>query len=160
MGRSAQPGGGNLLYCSQHVEPYIINSYRCRVFGYENELIYKVAARLMHLCSLCFPRTSSCFPGTKNHQHLHFSMKASLPFLSVLMGLSNALIDECPKDEIACHDLLNGSQCIAEVVLQSTQEPTKEALLKCIVHEGTASNLPGEVKVCIPQRQRRKNSHH
>ncbi|KAK4182999.1 hypothetical protein QBC35DRAFT_394805, partial [Podospora australis] len=54
--------------------------------------------------------------------------------------------NKCPTTDLACHDLLNSSQCISQVV--DTKNPTKEALIQCVVHEGTASNLSGGAKYC------------
>jgi hypothetical protein len=57
-------------------------------------------------------------------------------------------VDQCPHTELACHDIMNSSQCIAQVALN---EPvSKEAMIKCVEHEGTASTLPGAAKVSLP----------
>ncbi|KAK0717770.1 hypothetical protein B0T26DRAFT_645189 [Lasiosphaeria miniovina] len=56
--------------------------------------------------------------------------------------------DGCPKDEIACHDIINGSQCLEQLIIEHNAPLTKEAMIKCVVHEGTASSLPGGTKVC------------
>jgi hypothetical protein len=53
----------------------------------------------------------------------------------------------CPDTELACHDIMNSSQCIEQLVLERNETVTKEALIKCVEHEGTASTLPGAVKV-------------
>lgn len=55
--------------------------------------------------------------------------------------------DGCPKDELACHDIMNSSQCIEQLVIEKLSPLTREAMVKCVEHEGTASNLPGAVKV-------------
>ncbi|KAK4155864.1 hypothetical protein C8A00DRAFT_13122 [Chaetomidium leptoderma] len=60
-----------------------------------------------------------------------------------------AEINQCPDTELACHDIMNSSQCIAGVVQGGSGSVTKEAMVKCVEHEGTASNLPGAVKVSI-----------
>ncbi|KAK4228094.1 hypothetical protein QBC38DRAFT_362703 [Podospora fimiseda] len=52
----------------------------------------------------------------------------------------------CPSTELACHDIMNSSQCIANVVDNRVRN-AKEALIECVEHEGTASNLPGAAKV-------------
>jgi hypothetical protein len=58
-----------------------------------------------------------------------------------------AQINDCQTTDLACHDIMNSSQCIEQVILEKTDPVTKEALVKCVEHEGTASNLPGAVKV-------------
>ncbi|KAK0612176.1 hypothetical protein B0T14DRAFT_342344 [Immersiella caudata] len=58
-----------------------------------------------------------------------------------------AKADGCPKDEVACHDVMNGSQCLAQVVNDNRPPISAEALASCVQHEGTASNLPGAQKV-------------
>jgi hypothetical protein len=58
-----------------------------------------------------------------------------------------ATADGCPKNEIACHDVMNGSQCLAQIVMDNRPPISAEALAKCVEHEGTASNLPGATKV-------------
>ncbi len=57
--------------------------------------------------------------------------------------------DKCPKDEIACQDVINSSQCIEQLVIEHSGPLTKEAMLKCVETEGSASNLPGAVRVSI-----------
>lgn len=63
------------------------------------------------------------------------------------MRVSAKEVDGCPKDELACHDIMNGSQCIEQLVIEKQSELTKEAMVKCVEHEGTASTLPGATKV-------------
>ncbi|EAQ87404.1 predicted protein [Chaetomium globosum CBS 148.51] len=41
---------------------------------------------------------------------------------------------------------MNSSQCIAQVALNAQGPVSKEAMIKCVEYEGTASNLPGVVK--------------
>lgn len=75
-------------------------------------------------------------------------MRIASIFLSVLLGGHAVIadeIDQCPDTELACHDIMNSSQCIAQVALNASV--SKEAMIKCVEHEGTASNLPGAVKV-------------
>lgn len=55
--------------------------------------------------------------------------------------------DLCPKNEYACLDIINSSQCLAQIVLQKTAPLTKENLVKCIDYEGVASTLSPEQKV-------------
>ncbi|KAK3389962.1 hypothetical protein B0H63DRAFT_538088 [Podospora didyma] len=70
-----------------------------------------------------------------------------------LMGVSaDELEDKCPKNELACHDVMNSSQCIEQLVIENQAPLTKAAMVKCVEHEGTASNLPGATKVVIPPR--------
>ncbi|KAF2441693.1 hypothetical protein P171DRAFT_488140 [Karstenula rhodostoma CBS 690.94] len=54
--------------------------------------------------------------------------------------------DLCPKDEYACLDIINSSQCLAQLVIQPTSPPTKENMIKCVETEGVASSLPGAQK--------------
>ncbi|CAG8959874.1 hypothetical protein HYFRA_00013146 [Hymenoscyphus fraxineus] len=58
-----------------------------------------------------------------------------------------ALSDGCPKNEVACLDVMNSSQCIEQLILENSAPVTKEALVNCIVNEGSASDLPGETKM-------------
>lgn len=58
-----------------------------------------------------------------------------------------AVVDKCPRDEIACLDIINSSQCIANVIMDGRPPLTKANLAKCVEHEGTASTLPGAEKV-------------
>ncbi|KAK4032525.1 hypothetical protein C8A01DRAFT_20405 [Parachaetomium inaequale] len=79
-------------------------------------------------------------------------MRFEIRLLGVLLWLHGAVAqtNQCPDTELACHDIMNSSQCISQVVLESnnaTVSATKEAMIKCVEHEGTASNLPGAVKV-------------
>ncbi|KAK3312194.1 hypothetical protein B0H66DRAFT_608471 [Apodospora peruviana] len=64
------------------------------------------------------------------------------------MAIAQTLKDECPKDEIACLDIINSSQCIEQVILENRPPLTKDNLLKCVEYEGVASNLPGAAKYC------------
>lgn len=75
--------------------------------------------------------------------HFYFTL-----FGFVSMGIG-ALTqgNQCPDTELACHDIMNSSQCIGQLVLEGSKSPTREAMIKCVEHEGTASNLPGAVKV-------------
>jgi hypothetical protein len=56
--------------------------------------------------------------------------------------------DGCPKNEIACLDVINSSQCIEQLVVENQAPVTKEAMVKCIETEGSASTLPGAARVC------------
>ncbi|KAF1993054.1 hypothetical protein P154DRAFT_105314 [Amniculicola lignicola CBS 123094] len=56
--------------------------------------------------------------------------------------------DECPKDEFACIDVMNSSQCIEQLVIEKLSPATRENLIKCVEYEGTATNLPGATKYC------------
>ncbi|KAK4221359.1 hypothetical protein QBC38DRAFT_377270 [Podospora fimiseda] len=79
-------------------------------------------------------------------------MRPTLQAFLTLLTLAGATTqnsqqDGCPGTELACHDIMNSSQCIANVVDNRVGNP-REALIECVVHEGTASNLPGASKVC------------
>ena len=70
--------------------------------------------------------------------------------LIFVVGLkfTGALDDGCPKGEYACLDVINASQCIEQLVIEKQRPATKENLVKCVEHEGTASTIPGASKVC------------
>jgi hypothetical protein len=55
--------------------------------------------------------------------------------------------DGCPKNEIACLDVINSSQCIEQLVIEHQANLTKDAMVKCVTFEGDASKLPGATKV-------------
>ncbi|OAL47432.1 hypothetical protein IQ07DRAFT_589643 [Pyrenochaeta sp. DS3sAY3a] len=56
--------------------------------------------------------------------------------------------DGCPKDEYACIDVMNSSQCIEQLVIEKLAPVTKEALAKCVEYTGTVTNIPGASKLC------------
>lgn len=64
------------------------------------------------------------------------------------LGAAQEPVEKCSAKDLACHDLMNSSQCIAQVV-DNKSRSMKEALVKCVMHEGTASPLSGEAKVCL-----------
>jgi len=66
----------------------------------------------------------------------------------------NAIKDSCPKDEIACLDVMNCSQCIEQLIIEKQAPATKEALIKCIETEGSASTLPGATRVSSSRKTR------
>lgn len=66
-----------------------------------------------------------------------------------LSGVGAQKVDECPKDEYACHDIMNSSQCIEQLIIEKLAPATREALIKCVEYEGTVTNLPGATKVSI-----------
>ncbi|KAK0649730.1 hypothetical protein B0T16DRAFT_389725 [Cercophora newfieldiana] len=71
--------------------------------------------------------------------------------LCLLFAVANAqgnAVDGCPKNEVACHDVMNGSQCLAQIVNDNNPPISAQALAKCVQHEGTASNLTGSTKLC------------
>jgi hypothetical protein len=63
------------------------------------------------------------------------------------LAVTTAGQDLCPKDEYACLDIINSSQCLAQLVLQKMSPLTKENMVKCVETEGVASSLPGAQKV-------------
>jgi len=79
--------------------------------------------------------------------NMHFTYEMGLVIALVTLVNGQTLVDNCPKDEIACLDIINGSQCLAQTVIDGRPQLTKANLIKCIEHEGTASNLPGAEKV-------------
>ncbi|KAF2714383.1 hypothetical protein K504DRAFT_353328, partial [Pleomassaria siparia CBS 279.74] len=60
---------------------------------------------------------------------------------------TQALQDKCPKDEYACLDVMNASQCIEQLVVEKLSPATKEALVACVEYEGTVTTIPGASKV-------------
>ena len=66
-------------------------------------------------------------------------------------GIADARINEiqdgCPKDEYACLDVINSSQCIEQIVIEKLSPVTKESLVKCVEYDGTVTKLPGAIKV-------------
>jgi hypothetical protein len=70
---------------------------------------------------------------------------ALLPFLAATA--QNATRDACPKEDYACIDVTNSSQCIEQLVIEKLAPATKEALVRCVEYEGTATNMPGAAKV-------------
>jgi hypothetical protein len=67
---------------------------------------------------------------------------------------SDPIKDGCPKDEIACLDVINSSQCIEQLIIEKQAPATKEALVKCIETEGSASTLPGAARVSSNRKSR------
>lgn len=77
-------------------------------------------------------------------------MRIRSTFLGVWLGAHRVMaaeVGQCPDTDLACHDIMNASQCIAQVARYGEEPVSKEAMIKCVEHEGTASNLPGAVKV-------------
>jgi hypothetical protein len=73
---------------------------------------------------------------------------ALLPFFAARAAFAqNQTRDGCPKDDYACIDVINSSQCIEQLVIEKLAPATKEALAKCVEYEGTATNIPGAAKV-------------
>ncbi|KAI1762803.1 hypothetical protein GGR53DRAFT_500106 [Hypoxylon sp. FL1150] len=74
----------------------------------------------------------------------------SLRVLYFAFAFANAQATErsCPTEELACHDIMNSSQCIAQQILGQAS-PSKDALLKCLEYEGVASPLPPAIKYCL-----------
>jgi hypothetical protein len=70
-----------------------------------------------------------------------------LSFAARTVIAQNQTLDGCPKDDYACIDVINSSQCIEQLVIEKLAPATKEALVKCVEYEGTATNMPGAAKV-------------
>lgn len=78
----------------------------------------------------------------------HENMLLLLASLGSLVTLAVAAVqDACPKDEYACLDIINSSQCLAQVAIQKTPPLTRENMIKCIDYEGVASTLSPAQKV-------------
>ncbi|KAE9375139.1 hypothetical protein N431DRAFT_463245 [Stipitochalara longipes BDJ] len=72
-----------------------------------------------------------------------------LAFLA-LVGVNAQVKDGCPKDQVACLDIINSSQCIEQVIIEHQQNLTRENLINCIDTPGvSSSNLPGATKYCL-----------
>lgn len=71
----------------------------------------------------------------------------SLLFATGTVIAQNQTRDGCPKDEYACLDVMNSSQCIEQLVIEKLAPATKEALAKCVEYEGTVTKIPGASKV-------------
>ncbi|KUJ15834.1 uncharacterized protein LY89DRAFT_670375 [Mollisia scopiformis] len=67
--------------------------------------------------------------------------------LAVVHAQNQTVVDGCPKENYACLDVINSSQCIEELVIEKDAAITKDALEKCVDTEGAASNLTGAAKV-------------
>jgi hypothetical protein len=65
----------------------------------------------------------------------------------------NTTRDACPKAEYACIDVINSSQCLAQLVLQKLAPATREALAKCVEYEGAVTQIPGAAKVRSKERK-------
>ena len=80
-------------------------------------------------------------------------MHLTLPFIATLFTFVIAADkDLCPKDEYACLDIINSSQCLAQLVIQKTAPLSRENMIKCIDYEGVASALSPAEKVCEDSR--------
>lgn len=76
-------------------------------------------------------------------------------FLLIIAGTitaQNQTRDGCPKDEYACIDVMNASQCIEQLVIEKLSPATKEALAKCVEYEGTVTEISGASKVTLEER--------
>jgi hypothetical protein len=72
-----------------------------------------------------------------------------------LVGVNTQTVqDGCPKNEYACLDVINSSQCIEELVIEHDSPLTKDAMVKCVEYNGTATNLPGATKVSFQGEKR------
>ncbi len=78
---------------------------------------------------------------------MHFGINLLCLCLALLGVDAQVTQDKCPKTEYACLDVINSSQCIEQIILEHTAPVTKDALVKCVDTEGSASNLPGATKV-------------
>jgi hypothetical protein len=67
--------------------------------------------------------------------------------VSLFVATVNSQADKCPKDEYACLDVMNSSQCIEQLIIEKLAPATREALVKCVEYEGTVTDLPGATKV-------------
>jgi hypothetical protein len=71
-----------------------------------------------------------------------------LAFCLALAGVSGQVKDGCPKDNIACLDIINSSQCIEQPVIEHDSPLNATALANWVDTPGVSSSpLPGAVKV-------------
>jgi hypothetical protein len=71
----------------------------------------------------------------------------SLLLVAGTVMAQNQTRDGCPKDEYACIDVINSSQCIEQLVIEKLAPATRETLAKCVEYEGTVTKIPGASKV-------------
>ena len=75
-----------------------------------------------------------------------------LPLVFFHIHYAIAQVNGCPTTDLACHDIINSSQCIEQLIIEGSKTAiTKEAMVKCVEYEGTASSLPGAAKVRLHQ---------
>jgi len=78
---------------------------------------------------------------------MRFEINLLVLFVS-LTGVHAQVKDGCPKNEIACLDIINSSQCIEQLVFGPSANITQDAMIQCVVTPGvSSSNLPGATKV-------------
>lgn len=70
-----------------------------------------------------------------------------LLFATPTVIAQNQTRDGCPKDEYACLDVINSSQCLEQLVIEKLAPATPEALANCVEYEGTVTRIPGGTKV-------------
>lgn len=75
------------------------------------------------------------------------SIIISISFTAITVNTQNQTRDGCPKDEYACLDVINSSQCLEQLVIEKLAPATKEALSKCVEYKGTVTKIPGAAKV-------------
>lgn len=80
---------------------------------------------------------------------MRFDINLGCLCLALVGANAQAVQDQCPKNEIACLDIINSSQCIEQLVVEKQAALTKDAMVKCVEYDGTASNLPGATKVSL-----------
>ncbi|KAH8656717.1 hypothetical protein BGZ60DRAFT_532298 [Tricladium varicosporioides] len=79
-------------------------------------------------------------------------MRFNLNLLALYLGFAGihaqAVVDKCPKDEMACLDVINSSLCISQNATKTQNATTIAALIKCVEYEGGGSNITGAAKLC------------
>jgi hypothetical protein len=78
--------------------------------------------------------------------------------LAALGVNSQQVKDGCPKDEYACLDVINSSQCLGQLVEQNSNKVNADSLAKCVVYDGTVTSLPGGTKVSNKIRMNARDS--
>jgi len=78
-------------------------------------------------------------------------MRAGFELLALVLAVAGVAAEEphskCDTKDFACHDVMNSSQCLAQLIYDKNAKTTREALIKCVDTEGSASSLPGATRV-------------
>lgn len=77
------------------------------------------------------------------------NLLAPLFLLALTTAQNTTVVDLCPKGDYACLDVINSSQCLEQLVIESQAPVTKESMAKCVVFDESAVDLPGDVKVSL-----------
>lgn len=99
-----------------------------------------------------------CSQDARSDQiRMKFPLLVASLYATAMVTAQNQTRDGCPKDEYACIDVMNSSQCLEQLVIEKLAPATKEALVKCVEYEGTATKIPGASKVSLKIRGRSRS---